>query len=51
MTSVEADRLSFLAACWRADAAQLEADAPTGEDLHDVELLSTHFNDDVGGTA
>ena len=49
LTSVEANRLTVLASCWRADAAQLEADAPTDEDLHDVELLSTHFNDDVGG--
>ena len=49
LTSVEADRLSVLASCWRADAAQLEADAPTDEDLRDVEFLSTHFNDDVGG--
>ena len=49
LTSVEANRLTVLASCWRADAAQLEADAPTDEDLRDVEFLSTHFNDDVGG--
>ena len=49
LTSVEANRLFVLASCWRAAAAQLEDDAPTDEDLRDVELLSTHFNDDVGG--
>ena len=49
LTTVEADRLSVLAACWRADAAQLEADAPTDEDLRDVEFVSTNFNADVGG--
>ena len=51
LTSVEANRLSVLASCWRADAAQLEADAPTDEDLRDVEFWATHSHDDVGGTS
>ena len=42
MTSVEADRLSVLAATWRADADLLEGpDGPTDDDLRNDDFLSS----------
>ena len=44
LTSVEAGRLSVLAATWRADADLLEGpDGPTDEYLRDDDLLGSHF--------